>query len=102
MKKNYHFKEKLSYWPGAGGGWHFLPIPKDESKRIREDSASKGGEKYFASVKVEVKINKSVWETSLFYTKLSQAFILPVNARIRRAEDIQTGEIVNFSFKINK
>jgi len=75
MKKNYTFKEKLSYWPGEGGGWHFLPIPKIESQKIREDFASKGNGKYFASVKVEVKINQSAWQTSLFYTKSSQAFI---------------------------
>lgn len=99
-KRNYRFKEKLYLWPGEGGNWHFLPISKESGQRIREEFATKRDGKRLALVKVEVKINQSVWETSLFYSTISRSYLLPVKAEIRKLEGIQAGEKVSFSIRI--
>jgi hypothetical protein len=78
--------------------WHFLPITKPIGAEIKETYGK--SVRGFGSLPVEVVIGKSVWNTSIFPDKYSGSYILPVKAKVRRAEDIDAGEKVKFSIKV--
>jgi hypothetical protein len=99
-KRNYQLKGKSFVWPGESVNWYFLPVPKTEGQRIRADFSSQGNRSCFASIKVEVTIGDSVWQTALFYSKPAESYILPVKATIRRAQDIDVGEQVEYTIRI--
>lgn len=76
----------------------FLPITKKYGQEIREKHGSNS--RGFGSLPVEVTIGKTVWTTSIFPSKTSGSYLLPVKVKVRRAEDIEAGEKVKFSIKL--
>ena len=79
-------------WEYSGkGSWHFVTLPEEIATRIR---FFKSGAPGFGSVRVEVKIGSSVWQTSLFPDSKRQSYLLPVKADIRRTEKISDGDVV--------
>lgn len=92
MKKNFKIKAKVWRWPGDGS-WHFVTLEKKLSADIRK-LYPKG------FVKIQAKIGRTSWDTSLFPHKLSSAYLLSVKALVRKKEDILAGDEVNIDFKI--
>lgn len=82
------FKAELWAWKGDAA-WHFLTLPQDLSAKIKFFSAQP--RRGFGSVRVEVRIGTSVWKTSIFPSKTSKAYILPVKASVRQAEKLVAG-----------
>ncbi len=91
LKKNYIIKAKVWRWPGDGG-WHFITLDKKLSDSIRA-VYTKG------FVKIEAKIGKTSWNTSLFPHKKS-GYILCVNKMIRKKEDVYVGDEIKINFTI--
>ncbi len=91
FKKNYIIKTKVWRWPGDGG-WHFVNLGNELSTKIR-DVYTKG------FVKIEAKVGKTVWNTSLFPHKKA-GYLLCLNKQIRKKEDIYEGDEVKISFTI--
>lgn len=85
-------------YPGEKAVWHLLPIPKKVGVEIKEKVGKNS--RGFGSVPVEVTIGESVWNTSIFPSKHSGSYILPIKVKVRRAEDIEAGERVEFSILI--
>lgn len=92
MKKNFLFTAKVWRWPGDAG-WHFINVPKDISKKIR-DRYPKG------FVSINASIGKTSWNTALFPHKQSDAYLLSVKALVRKKEDIFEGDTISIRFKI--
>lgn len=97
MKKDFTIKAKVWLWPGDAG-WHFVTLDKKLSESIRK-VYTKG------FVKIQVKIGKSVWNTSLFphiVDKKSKKveYLICINKKILRAEDIYSGDEIKISIKI--
>lgn len=92
MKKNLKIKAKVWRWPGEGS-WHFVNVDKKLSADIRK-SYPKG------FVKIQAKIGKTSWDTSLFPHKLSNTYLLSVKALVRKKENIFDGDEVSIDFKI--
>jgi len=90
--KTYKIKSKIWRWPGDVG-WHFVTLEKKLSKDIR-DVYGKG------FVKIQARVGKSVWATSLFPHKESNAYLICVNKKIRKEEDIFEGDEMMISFSI--
>lgn len=90
--------EKIFLWSGEMASWHFLPITKKYGVEIKEifGKSARG----FGSIPVEVTIGKSIWKTSIFPDKHSGSYILPLKAKVRKAEDIESGEKIKFSIEI--
>lgn len=85
-------------WAGEQGAWHFTGVKGDIAKEIRENfKALSGG---FGSVPVMVKLGKTEWKTSIFWDSRSRGYLLPLKAKVRKAEDILAGDEVTFSIKI--
>lgn len=72
------------------GGWHFLTLPEDISKDIKNLFGSINPS--FGSVPVEVVISSAKWQTSLFYDTKRNAYLLPVKAIIRKKLHMTVGE----------
>ena len=87
---------QLWLWSGEGGSWHFLTIPPEEAVEIRLESAASGIRRGFGSVRVEARIGKVAWRTSIFPQK-GGGYILPVKAAVRRDAAIAAGDDVTVS-----
>lgn len=90
--------EKMFLYLGETANWHFLPITKKVGLEIKEKFGKNA--KGFGSLPVHVTIGGSVWTTSIFPDRHSGSYLLPVKAKIRKAEDIEAGEKVKFSIKV--
>ena len=87
---------QLWLWSGEGGSWHFLTIPPEEAVEIRLESAASGIRRGFGSVRVEARIGKVAWRTSIFPQK-DGGYILPVKAAVRCDAGIAAGDDVTVS-----
>lgn len=99
MKKiSYTMTEKVYLYPGESANWHFVPVTKKIGQEIKEKygKAARG----FGSLKVEVTLGKSVWQTSIFPDKYSGSYILFLKAKVRKDEDIEAGDKVKFTIKL--
>lgn len=84
--------------PNGGTGWHFVHVDKKVSDAIKE--ATKLKKKGFGSVKVEVTIGKSIWQTSLFPSARDGVYLLPIKADIRKQECIFEGDIISVNITL--
>lgn len=87
---DYHFDSEL-WEASAEAAWVFLTVPNPVSQDIRELSGPRVG---FGSVRVEVRIGASLWQTSVFPDAKSGCYVLPVKKAVRRAEDLEVGDEV--------
>ncbi len=92
IKRNFNIEAKVWIYPGDGG-WHFVTIPEEISLDIRK-AFPKG------FVKIEAKVGKSIFKTSLFPHKLSKGYILCINKKIRKVENIFAGDKLKIAIKI--
>lgn len=98
MSKSHSFKVKLWVWPGDNAAWHFVSVPKKESLMFREKY--KGLHRGWNSIKVKVKVGKTEWDTSIFFDSKSAQYLLPIKAKIRKAEGLFEGDDVNIKLTI--
>ncbi len=96
-KKKYTFSSKVWLYPGHVG-WHFANVPKKETSEIR--TLFHGLQRGWSSFPVEVKVGKSVWQTSIFFDKKSETFLLPLKKEIRVKEEILCDDILNISITL--
>jgi hypothetical protein len=82
-------------WRGSGNGpppkaaWYMLTIDGDTAAAIR--TAATGNTNGFGSVRITATIGKTSWQTSLFPSKDSGGYLLPLKASVRRAECLDGG-----------
>ncbi|MBL8018637.1 MAG: DUF1905 domain-containing protein [Leptospirales bacterium] len=78
--------------PYAGmGAWHFASLPKSRTAQIRAQMIQRP--KAFGSIRVEAKIGKTVWKTSIFPDTKSGTYLLPVKADVRKKESIRMQKV---------
>ena len=90
------FDSELWQWE-AQDGWFFVTLPEDVSDDVRLTSGPPRG---FGSVRVEASIGRTTWRTSVFPDKRSGCFVLPVKRAVRRAEDIEEGDVVRVELEL--
>lgn len=102
--KNYNIKGKLWIWNGEKGSWHFFTIPQEISNEIHFSTKLRnyGQRRGFGSIKVSVQIGKSYFETSIFPSSKDKTYLLPVNAKVRKAENIGAGDEIEISLKLKE
>lgn len=96
-KGTYTLTSEVLVYPGMGG-WRFLALPKKQGQEIKElfGNHARG----WGSLPVSVRIGNTVWETSIFPDKKSGSYLLPLKAKIRKAEDIGDDAPVKFSITL--
>ena len=92
------FDAEVWLWTSKGASWHFLTVEGEAAAEVRY--ASLGLTRGFGSVSVEVTIGGTRWRTSLFPSKASGGFILPLKAAVRKAEGFAVGDVVAVAIKI--
>ena len=97
-KHEYTFRAKVWLWSAEKGSWHFVTLPKPLSKKLkaRYGAVARG----FRSLKVAVRVGETTWDTSLFPDNKREAYILPLKASVRKAEDINLNDTASFVIKV--
>lgn len=91
------FSAELWQWEAqATSSWFFVTLPLEVAEDLR---VSAGPPRGFGSIRVEVVIGSSVWETSVFPSTDSGSFVLPVKKAVRVAEGIDEGDVVEVSVR---
>jgi len=97
-KGTYRFKSEVWLYPAEHAAWHFMTVEKSVSEKIKgENNLPKRG---FGSVRVEVTIGKTKWNTSIFPDKRQGAYILPIKELVRRKEHIRAGDSVSCLIRV--
>jgi hypothetical protein len=96
--KKYRMRAEVQIWPGETANWHLLYLPKKEAEILRQKY--KGKERGWSSLPVEVQIGKTKWQTSIFFDRRSDSYILPLKAEVRKKEGLMQGDRVKFSLAI--
>lgn len=97
MKSSYKFKSDVWLYPG-NTPWHFVNVPKKESKEIKEAFGARA--RGWGSIPVSVTVGKTTWETSIFPDSQSGMYLLPLKASIRKTEGITVKDEVLFILDI--
>ena len=94
----FEFETELWPWTAENGiSWFFLSVPEDESDQIEEMTPDLGG---FGSVKVQVTVGETTWNTSLFPSTEKECYILPIKKPVRKAEGIEEGDKVKVELEV--
>jgi hypothetical protein len=87
------FSFDAEVWEHDGpGSWHFLDVPPADADDIDERFGRNAAG--FGSVRVEVTIGSTTWQTSLFPDKKRGTYVLPVKKPVRVAEGLGPGSTV--------
>jgi hypothetical protein len=95
--KNYKLTSKVYVYPGMGG-WRFLGLPLKEGREIKEKYGKNA--RGWGSLPVSITIGKTTWETSIFPDKKSGSYLLPLKAQVRKKEEIDDEDEVEFTLKL--
>jgi hypothetical protein len=93
----YSFTAELWEWP-ARPNWFFVALPEDATDDIDAEYGSRAAG--WGSIKVEVTVGSSTWDTSIFPDEGRGAFVLPVKASVRRAENLTEGGLVAIRLRV--
>ena len=95
VSHRYRFRSPLWIWESSGeGAWHFVTLPEDaadEIKAIADGHVRRG----FGSVRVEATVGPSTWRTSIFPSKESGSYVLPVKKEVRTRAAVGEGDEVD-------
>lgn len=93
-------RAKVWLYKGDKAAWHFLTLSKASAQKLK--TAFKQPRRGWGSIPVIVTIGKSTWKTSVFPDSKSDSFVLPIKAKVRKAEDIAHSQIVSFTLQIDQ
>lgn len=75
-----------------------VTVPEEVSEELNARySENKRG---FGSLKVEVKLGESTWNTSLFYDSKTSCFVLPIKKTVRDRNRVSEGDSADISIKV--
>lgn len=84
---------------GGPGSWYFLDLPKiichDLEVMTRPNKKAFRTIKVFCEAQNRLKTTKVTWETSVFYDKKLDIYLLPVKKQVRTRLSIDDGDEVN-------
>ncbi len=81
----------------TGSSWVFATVPPEDSDEIRDTIQRKAG---FGSVRVMVQVGDSRWKTSVFPDKKLGCYVLPVKKAIRKAENVEVGDVIDIDLEV--
>ena len=88
----------LKVWSNDEGRMHFLSVPAELSDEIRAHAMTV--RRGFGSVRVEVTLEGVTWRTSVFPSKSTGGYFLPVKIGVMRKADIAAGDEVTVELKL--
>ncbi len=93
---NLEFNGKIIFWRGPAP-WYFVAVPPEQSLDIQAISSfvTYG----WGVIPVQAIIGETRWKTSLF--PKDGAYLVPVKADVRKAEDLDEGDSVTVRLEIS-
>jgi len=88
----------LVKWSGDKASWFFVILSGDVVGEIHFAAMGRTGG--FGSVKVRATIGETIWDTSIFPSKDSGGFVLPIKVAVRKAEALAEGDTVSLTLLI--
>ncbi len=92
---NIEFSDKLWFWRGPAP-WFFVTVPEEPSRDIQAiaNLVTYG----WGVIPVQVHIGETRWQTSLF--PKNGRYLVPIKASVRKAENLEEGDIVTMRLDI--
>lgn len=92
------FTAPLKIWTFDDGSSHFMSVPAELAGEIRAHAmlVRRG----FGSVKVEVTVQDFIWRTSIFPSKSTGGYFLPVKIDVLRNTGIAAGDEVTVELEL--
>jgi hypothetical protein len=88
------FRFRAELWEHEGpAAWYFISLPEEVADDIEERFGQFAGG--FGSVRVEVTVGTTTWQTSLFPDSKRATYVLPVKKPVRTAERLSAGSDVS-------
>lgn len=95
---SHRFSAELWIWEARkSDSWTFATVPPDVSDELHERAIPGSG---FGSIPVEAAIGTTTWHTSVFPSKESGCYVLPIKAAVRKSESIAAGDRVQLSLTV--
>lgn len=86
-------------WRHQGeAAWFFVSVPEDVTDDIDGEFGHRAAG--FGSIKVEVTIGSSRWQTSLFPDTKRGCYLLPVKAAVRKAQGLDDGSVAAIHLRV--
>lgn len=79
--------------------WHMAILPQNIAADIKAFTKHKK-RRGFGSLKVEAKIGKTEWNTSIFPSNSHNSYLMPIKKSVRIAENIGGGEPVQINLRV--
>lgn len=98
-KSHYYFEGKVWKYSGPSS-WYFVTFPKNISKEIRESHGE--DEEGWGRLKAILSIGKSNWNSAIWFDTKHDSYIVPIKAKIRKAEGIADGTSVGLTVELEK
>lgn len=98
-ERTYRFRAELWLYTGQAS-WYFVTLPHDVSDEIEERTAST--KRGFGSVRVEVTVGSTTWQTSVFPDSKAKSYVLPVKKAVRNAELLTQGQAFDVTLQLNE
>jgi|LakMenEpi03Aug12_release.lakeMendotaPanAssembly.Ray.scaffolds.fasta_scaffold251265_3 hypothetical protein len=94
----FEFTSGMWLFPGETTQWHFISVPKTDGESIK--GSFKKISRGWGSLRVEARIGKTTWKTSIFPDKKRGTYILPIKADVRKKENLSVGDKVSVVLQI--
>lgn len=94
---DFEFKNELWKY-GGPSSWWFVTIPKDVSNEIEVCCGDL--KQAWGRIKVQARIGKTSWSTSIFYDSKSACYFLPIKTDVRRCEKLEEGSRVDVAIRL--
>jgi hypothetical protein len=94
---DYRFSSELWRYDGEAP-WCFVTLPVELSGNIRAEHGVTATA--FGSIRAIVTVGRTSWPTSLFPDKRLGSYVLPVKKKVREAEGIEIGSLVEVQLEL--
>jgi hypothetical protein len=91
------FEAPIWAYESAKSAWHFVTLPPDTASQLR---AALPEQKPFGTVRVQARIGRTRWRTSLFKDNKRNSYVLPLQADVRKREQLHPGLVVEVLVQI--
>lgn len=92
---NIEFNGKIWFWKGPAP-WYFVTVPASQGHALKAISAAVTYG--WGVIPVQVRLGKSVWQTSLF--PKDGSYLVPIKASVRTAEQVVEGDTVTIQLEV--
>ncbi len=80
--------------------WTFVTVPPEVTAAVEDEADASGPRAGFGSVKVEVRVGRTTWRTSVFPDSASGCFVLPIRRAVREANAVEAGDSVEVALRV--